>query len=177
MRVIGLDVHRSFAQVAELEDGVLRQCGRVDLVRDKVLAFARTLRADDEVVLEATGNTMAIVWLLKPHMRRVVIANPLQMRVIAEAKAKIDRSDAAALARLHAAGYLPEVWQPDEATELLRTLVSRRSAVVQGMTRTKNRIHAVLHANLIPPFSASCSWHPAGNGLPDSCSLSMSVPR
>ena len=24
MRVIGLDVHRSFAQVAELEDGVLR---------------------------------------------------------------------------------------------------------------------------------------------------------
>ena len=35
MRVIGLDVHRSFAQVAELEGGVLRQCGRVDLVRDK----------------------------------------------------------------------------------------------------------------------------------------------
>ncbi len=42
-----MDVHRSFAQVAELEDGVLRQCGRVDLVRDKVLAFARTLRADE----------------------------------------------------------------------------------------------------------------------------------
>ncbi len=104
MRVIGLDVHRSFAQVAELEDGVLRQRGRVDLVRDTVLAFARTLRADDEVVLEATGNTMAIVKLLKPHVGRVVIANPLQVRVIAEAKAKTDRIDAAALARLHAAG-------------------------------------------------------------------------
>jgi hypothetical protein len=39
MRVIGLDVHRSFAQVAELENGVLRQRGRVDLVRHKVLAF------------------------------------------------------------------------------------------------------------------------------------------
>ena len=99
MRVIGLDVHRSFAQVAELENGVVRQCGRVDLVRDKVLAFARTLKADDEVVLEATGNTMAIVKLLKPHVGRVVIANPLQVRVIAEAKAKTDRIDAAALAR------------------------------------------------------------------------------
>ena len=153
MRVIGLDVHRSFAQVAELENGVLRQCGRVDLVRDKVLAFARTLRSDDEVVLEATGNTMAIVRLLKPHVGRVVIANPLQVRVIAEAKAKTDRIDAAALARLHAAGYLPEVWQPDEATERLRNLVSRRAAIVQAMTRTKNRIHSVLHANLIPPFS------------------------
>jgi transposase len=42
MRVIGLDVHRSFAQVAELDDGVPRQRGRVDLVRNKVLAFART---------------------------------------------------------------------------------------------------------------------------------------
>lgn len=64
MRVIGLDVHRSFAQVAVLENGVLRQGGRVDLVRDKLVAFARTLRPDDEVVLEATGNTMAIVRLL-----------------------------------------------------------------------------------------------------------------
>jgi transposase len=123
------------------------------LVRGKVLAFARTLRADDEVVLEATGNTMAIVQLLKPHVGRVVIANPLQVRVIAEAKAKTDRIDAAALARLHAAGYLPEVWQPDEQTELLRNLVSRRATIVQGMTRTKNRIHAVLHTNLIAPFS------------------------
>ena len=165
MRVIGLDVHRSFAQVAELEDGVLRQCGRVDLVRDKVLAFARTLRADDEVVLEATGNTMAIVKLLKPHVGRVVIANPLQVRVIAEAKAKTDRIDAAALARLHAAGYLPEVWQPDEATELLRNLVSRRASIVQGMTRTKNRIHAVLHANLIPPFSGKLFLGPGRKWL------------
>jgi transposase len=167
MRVIGLDVHRRFAQVAELEDGVLRQCGRVDLVRDKVLAFARTLRADDEVVLEATGNTMAIVKLLKPHVGRVVIANPLQVRVIAEAKAKTDRIDAAALARLHAAGYLPEVWQPDEATELLRNLVSRRAAIVQGMTRTKNRIHAVLHANLIPPFSGKLFLGPGRKWLAD----------
>lgn len=165
MRVIGLDVHRSFAQVAELEDGVLRQCGRVDLVRDKVLAFARTLRADDEVVLEATGNTMAIVKLLKQHVGRVVIANPLQVRVIAEAKAKTDRIDAAALARLHAAGYLPEVWQPDETTELLRNLVSRRTAIVQGMTRTKNRIHAVLHANLIPPFAGKLFLGPGRKWL------------
>jgi len=110
--------------------GVPRQCGRMDLVRDKVLAFARTLRADDEVVLEATGNTMVIVKLLKPHVGRVVIANPLQVRVIAEAKAKTDRIDAAALARLHAAGYLPVVWQPDDLPSLgRRTGVSLRVTI------------------------------------------------
>ena len=54
--------------------------------------------------------------------------------MIAEAKAKTDRIDAAALTRLHAAGCLPEVWQPDEATELLRNLVARRAWIVQGMT-------------------------------------------
>ena len=110
---------------------------------------------------------MAIVRLLKPHVGRVVIAHPLQVRVIAEAKAKTDRIDAAALARLHAAGYLPEVWQPDERTELLRNLVSRRATIVQGMTRTKNRIHAVLHANLIPPFSGKLFMGPGRKWLAD----------
>ena len=54
MRVIGLDVHRSFAVVALLEGGEVRSGGRVDLTRDAVIAFGRQLRADDEVVLEAT---------------------------------------------------------------------------------------------------------------------------
>ncbi len=165
MRVIGLDVHRSFAQVAELEDGVLRQRGRLDLVYHKVLEFARTLGPNDEVVLEATGNTTAIVRLLKPYAGRVVIANPLQVRVIADAKVKTDRIDAAVLARLHAAGYLPEVWQPNEATERLRRLVARRAGIVQSMTRTKNRIHAVLHANLIPPYQGKLFMTPGRKWL------------
>ena len=114
MRVIGLDVHRSFAQVAELKDGVLRQRGRLDLVRHKVLEFARTLGPDDEVVLEATGNPRAIVRLLKPHAGRVVIANPLQVRVIADAKVKTDRIDAAVLARLHAATCRRGIMRPGQ---------------------------------------------------------------
>jgi transposase len=84
-----------------------------------------------------------------------------------EAKAKTDRIDAAALARLHAAGYLPKVWQPDERTELLCNMVSRRATIVQGMTRTKNRIHAVLHANLIPPFSGKLFMGPGRKWFPD----------
>jgi transposase len=163
MRVIGLDVHRRFAQIAELKEGVLRQRGRLDLVRHKILEFARTLDPDDEVVLEATGSTMAIVRLLKPHVGKGIIANPVQVRIIADAKVTTDRIDAAVLARLHAAGYLPEVWQPNEATERAPP-GRRRAGIVQGMTRTKNRIHSVLHANLIRPIRASCSWHRGGSG-------------
>ena len=72
MRVIGLDVHRSFAVVAMIEDNAVSNGGRVELTRDAVVAFGRKLRADDEVVIEATGNTAMIVRLLRPFVQRVV---------------------------------------------------------------------------------------------------------
>jgi len=152
MRVIGLDVHRSRAVVAVLEKERLTSGGGIDLTRDTVIAFGRKLRPDDEVVIEATVNTAAIVHLLRPFVRRVVIANPLQVRAIAHAKIKTDKIDAAVLAKLHASGFLPEVWMPDETTETLRRLVAQRAQVIQQMTRAKNRIHSILHANLIPPY-------------------------
>lgn len=152
MRVIGLDVHRSFAVSAVLEDGKLSVGGRITLEREEVLAFAGGLRPDDEVVLEATGNTAAVVRLIAPHVRRVAIANPVQVRAIAWAKVKTDKIDAGVLAKLHASGFLPEVWSPDEETQALRRLVAERAQLVSHMTRLKNRIHSVLHANLIPVY-------------------------
>lgn len=152
MRAVGLDIHRNFAEAAEIRDGVARQLGRFDLVRDKVIAFAKHLGREAEVVIEATGNTLAVAKLMAPYVRRVVIANPLQVRAIAHAKVKTDKIDALVLAKLHAAGFLPEVWQPDEATERLRREVARRAVVVNSRTRLKNRVHAVLSSNLLPAY-------------------------
>jgi len=153
MRVVGLDVHRSFAQVAFFENGTAKSGGRLPLEREKIVEFAcAKLRTTDEVVLEATTNTTTIVKLLKQHVRRVVVANQIQVRAIAWAKVKTDKIDAAMLAKLHAAGFLPEVWCPDDETELLRRLVADRMQLVQHMTRLRNRIHAVLHAHLIPVY-------------------------
>jgi transposase len=59
------------------------------------------------------------------------------------------------LARLHASGFLPEVWSPDELTEQLRRQVARRATIVQHRTRLKNRIHAILHRNLLPRCPAT----------------------
>ena len=56
MRIIALDVHRSSAQTAILENGKLRDAGKVDLERNRLLQFARKLKLDDEIVIEATGN-------------------------------------------------------------------------------------------------------------------------
>lgn len=150
-RVIGLDVHRTFAEVVFWEDGRLRPAGRVDMTRSGLEGFGRTLDKADEVVVEATGNAMAVVRVLSPYVARVIMANPLQVRAIAHARIKTDKIDAGVLAQLRAADFLPEVWLPDPTTERLRRLVARRNQVVRHRTRIKNEAHAILHAHLIPP--------------------------
>ena len=93
---------------------------------------------------------MAVSRVLTPFVARVVIANPLQVKAIAHAHVKTDKVDAGTLTSLHAAGYLPEIWTPDAATERLRRLVARRYQVVRHRTRLKNEVHAILAAHLIP---------------------------
>ena len=98
-RSIGMDVHRSFAQVAVVEDGLCRDEGRIGVKPEDLRAWADTLRPDDEIVLEATTNSDAIATMLRPRVRRVVVSNPRKTRAIAEAKVKTDKVDARILAQ------------------------------------------------------------------------------
>jgi transposase len=149
MRIIGLDIHRAFAEAVAWQDGKLTRIGRIDMRRDRLQAFAATLPKDDVVVIEATGNAAAVVAVISPHVKRVVIANPKQVRVIAHAKIKTDTIDAGVLAQLYASGFLPEVWIADEATQALRRQVTRRNQIVRQRSRLKNIIQSILHAHLI----------------------------
>lgn len=74
-RVVGIDIHRTFGEVVYWEDGRLRHGGRVDMTRTALEGFGKTLTSTDEVVIEATGNCMAVSRVLSPFVRRVVIAN------------------------------------------------------------------------------------------------------
>ena len=150
-RVIGMDIHRTFAEVVFWEEGKLRPAGRVSMTRAGLEGFGRSLSTTDEVVIEATGNAMAVVRVLSPYVARVIVANPLQVKAIAHAHVKTDKIDAGVLASLRAADFLPEIWLPDVDTERLRRLVARRNQVVRHRTRIKNEVHAILHAHLIPP--------------------------
>lgn len=150
MRSIGLDVGRQVAEVAIVDGGgAARPVGRISASPESLRAFAATLGPGDEVVLEATANTWAIVELLEQRAGRVVVSNPLRTRAIADAKTKTDTIDAATLAELLAADYLPTVWQPDAATRALRRRVVARSSLVRERTRLRNRITAVLIRNLV----------------------------
>ncbi len=148
-RCFGLGVHREFAQVAIWQDGRVRQAGQVPATPEGLRVFADSLAPTDEVAIEATCNTHAIAKLLEPRVARVVISNPQKTRAIAEAKVKTDKVDAAVLAQLLAADYLPAVWLADDATHALRRQVARRAHIVRQRTRLKNQVQAILHRNLI----------------------------
>ena len=150
MRSIGMDVHRSFAQIAVVENGICRDEGRIGVKPEDLRAWAETLHPDDQVALEATTNSDAIAWLLTPLVARVVVSNPRKTRAIAEAKVKTDKVDARILAQLLAADFLPSTWVADDRTRMLRRLVHRRTHLVRQRTRLKNQVHGILARNLVP---------------------------
>jgi transposase len=162
MRVVGLDIHRVFAEAVMLEGGKTRRLARVGMTRDHLAAFARTLTHDDHVVVEATGNAIAVVEVLRAYVGRVVIANPRQVRLISEARIKTDVIDATVLARLYASGFLPEVWMPDEATLGLRRQVTRRTQIVRQRSRLKTIVQSILHAHLVPQCPHADLFGPRG---------------
>jgi transposase len=147
MRFIGLDVHRDFCEVAIAEGGRVRRAGRVETTPTALELFGQSLAADDQVALEATGNALAIVRIIESHVGRVVLANPKAVKN-ATRSAKTDKLDARTLAKLLAAGFLPEVWSADEQTRVLRRRISRRAQLVRQRTREKNQVHAILIRNL-----------------------------
>jgi transposase len=122
----------------------MRAAGRIRTRRQELELFAQSLGSDDEVALETTGGAAGIAEILRPQVARVVVANAKKLRQISEAKAKTDRLDARRLAELLAAGYLAEVWCPDEQTRALRRFVARRAQLVRQRSRAKNEIAAAL---------------------------------
>ncbi len=151
IRFVGLDIHKRVVQACVLDQA--GQCvaqHRFNLTRHSLLEFAQQqLTADDRVAVEATTNTWAVVALLKPHVAEVVVSNPLATKAIASAKIKTDKVDARVLAQLLRCDFLPRVWEPDQATQEIRRLTSRRASLVSDRTTVKNRLHSVLAQRLL----------------------------
>jgi transposase len=148
VRAIGLDVHRDFCEVVVVAEGEVTSAGRIETTPQALELFASSLGPDDRVALEVTGNAWEIARIIEPHVERVLVVSPGDTG-IRQARAKTDRLDARALARLLWAGSLDGLWMPDEATRVMRRRLSRRTQLVRARTRAKNEIHACLIRRLI----------------------------
>jgi transposase len=143
VRAVALDVHRDFCEAAVVAEGQLRSAGRIQTRPEALRLFAQSLDPRDWVALEVTGNAWAIARILEPHVARVIVVSPSDTG-IRQARAKTDRLDARALAKLLWAGELDGVWTPDERIRAMRRRLARRAQLVRARSRAKNEIHAVL---------------------------------
>jgi transposase len=162
IRYVGLDVHKRVVEACIVDQaGKVVHRERFALCRRTLETFAtKIVQPADHMALEATTNCWAVADALSPHVARVVVSNPLATKAIAQAKVKTDKVDAHVLAQLLRCDFLPEVWQPDEATRRLRELTSRRSALISQRTMMRNRIHSVLAMRLVQ--EPSRLFKPAG---------------
>ena len=99
---------------------------------------------DAKFVLESTGIWEFIYEGIENRGFEVVLAHPLKVRAIAEARVKTDKIDAETLAHLLRANLIPRSHVPSRDVRNLRQLVRQRAFLMRQSTRFKNRIHAEL---------------------------------
>lgn len=176
MLTVGLDVHKQFTYACILNDeGAVVHTERFDSTPQAIEKFGqKRLARDCQVALEATTNCLAFAKLLRRYAGQVTISNPMQTKAIAHARVKTDKVDAEVLGQLLRTNFLPTVWEPDEKTQELRRRVAHRQALMSMRIQTKNRIHSILHRNLVslPKVSdlfgkAGRKWLSEVQGLPD----------
>ena len=84
--------------------------------RQSLGGFLERYRENSHAVVEATRNWMVMYDWLDDICDDVVLAHPLKVKAIADAKIKTDKIDATVLAHLLRADLVPEAWAPSETS-------------------------------------------------------------
>jgi transposase len=149
-----MDVHvrNSYLHVLD-DDGRRLRSGRCRNTLGDLAGFLG--RFEDEpmqISLENTTNSRAIHRMLMAYRREAgldldaQVLDARKLRIIAESVSKCDRLDAAVIAELTRADLaLPTCYLPDDEEFALREHLRARHDLVTLRTRTKNRVHSVLH--------------------------------
>ena len=145
-RYLALDIHKHYSVVAgvNFEGQVVVEPVRIEHA-DLESWLNKQIQSTDFVVIESTTNAWYIYDLLVPLAEKVLVANPIKVKQIAQARVKTDIRDTLILARLLAANMVPVIWVPPAHVRNLRYLLSQRRHLVGMHTATVNRMHSVAH--------------------------------
>jgi len=127
-------------------------------MRRKHLLFLRSIIKNHvDAVIEAGRNWGMMYDLLEELDIKTVVAHPLKIRAIADAKIKSDSIDAKTLAHLLRADLIPQVHVPPKEVREQKNLLRHRLWLVRLQTMTKNRIHQLIEKK--PYQKAKCKEH------------------
>lgn len=139
----GLDVHKKYTTFCVMDErgAIVREgrCGNDELVN--VFLEGEGSRV---AVMEAGPNWGYLYDLVEPLVERLMLAHPLRVRAIAEARVKTDAIDARTLAHLLRADLIPAAYVPEPMIRRRRELLRYRMDLVKQRTAMKNRVHALL---------------------------------
>lgn len=145
MSYLGVDLHtNSFTVCYRTKQGKQRIAS---YATDLMHAFKKTLRRRDLVAVEATGNTAWFVEQIRSRVRKVVVVDPNQFKVIRKSVKKTDKHDAKALALFLSKDMLPEARMKQKTHSQLYSLAATRDKLVKQRTALVNKIHNVLNSH------------------------------
>lgn len=143
MSFVGVDLHQNSFTVCRREADGGETFATFTLSPDDLSRFCLSLDADDELAIEATGNSAWFRDQVLACVGRVVVVNPSQFKVIRKSVKKTDKNDAAALALFLAKDMLPETRAKTQGESELASLAQTRDLLVKQRTRLLNKIHAL----------------------------------
>lgn len=143
-RYFGLDLHKRYVHGCEwLVDQQKGRHFRFPNTKEGWAGLLRQVDGECWVALEVTGNAFEAHDLLLPHVGRVLLANPVELKRLGSGR-HTDRVDAERLAKMLALGTLPTVWVPPPAIRDIRRLVQYRDRLVRHRRRCLTQAKAVL---------------------------------
>lgn len=142
---IGVDYHKRYSHmVVQNQQGKVLRSGQVMNGMDAVKRFLSPFSDQKtHAVVEATRNWTVMYDWLEAVCDDVVLANPLKVKAIAEAKIKTDKIDATILAHLLRADLMPTAHVPGQFARALRSALRERMYFVRMRTMIKNRVHTI----------------------------------
>jgi transposase len=146
MKIIGLDYHPGFQQIAfvDTDTGELQE--RRLQHREEAEKFYRELAAQKikvRVGMEASGHARWFERLLAELNFELWIGDAAEIRTKRVRKQKTDRQDAQLILKLMLKDDFPQIWVPSWENRDLRQLLWHRHRMVQARTRILNQLQAV----------------------------------
>jgi transposase len=173
-RFIGLDIHKAYMLAAGVDKDQNEVLSPQRATWDQFDAWMeRTLRPQDEVVIEMTTNTWDVYDALLPHVHSVCVVHPPNVKAVVNPQVMTDKIAARILAKLLAARLLVSIWVPPVEVRQLRALVAEYHKMSILGAQAKQRLHAVLHRHRVVPKEGLDLFHPDSRTWWEALSLSL----
>lgn len=142
-RYIGVDLHTNSFTACILQDGEKEIMQTLPLQDGGLERFAAGLKPEDEVAVEATGNSAWFCKIVSKQVKRVAVIAPWQFAVIRKSVKKTDKHDARSIAFFLSKDMLPEARVKSDEHTQLSSLIATRDQLVGLRTSLLGKVHGL----------------------------------